>query len=39
MHICPDEIKAIGAVIGAFGTIGFACRYCWYKVTFWRKKP
>lgn len=35
MHFCPDEALALSAVIT--GGIGTICRYCWSKITFWRK--
>lgn len=33
IHICQDELIALGFL----GSIGAACRYCWYKVTWWKR--
>lgn len=36
MHFCQDEAAAI---VGLFGTIGVACRYCWYRVSGMFRRP
>lgn len=36
MHFCQDEAAGIAVIIT--GGIGTICRYCWYKITFWRNR-
>lgn len=35
IHFCQDELAALGRL----GSVGVACKYCWYRVAgLWRRR-